>query len=81
MRKRRVDLSALCMIGTLAHNRSFTAKDYAEYLRFADRGGRHPPPISTLVTRGVIKRVGRGQFYPTPQGWKVIERSCRLYRR
>jgi hypothetical protein len=28
----------------------------------------------------MARKVERGRFYPTPKGWKVIERACRMRR-
>jgi len=73
------------LIGTLAHNRSFTARELEEYarshpgMRAAVRAGAGTT-IKSLVDRGYLKRVGRTQFYPTARGWDWIE-SARVVSR
>jgi hypothetical protein len=56
-------------IGTLAHNRSFTAREISEYTRF-----NGSTIILLLVRRGLIARTEhKGSYYPTPTGWDWIE--------
>ena len=83
-RKTPVRLRAVCIIGTLAHNRDFSAQDFREYASIAhphDRVSNPDRALRSLIKRGVIERSGRGRYYPTSKGWSIIERSCRLDRR
>lgn len=66
-------VGVICKIGTLAHNRSFTAAELRQYSGH-DWGG--PKLISWLRKHGHIKTVERGKLYPTAKGWKMIERAC-----
>lgn len=70
-RRTRVRLVNLCKIGTIAHNRPFSRRDFVEY---AGTGAQ----LNALLRRGVIKRVGRGEFYPTSKGWDIVERACKM---
>jgi hypothetical protein len=71
-RKSRVPLAAICKIGTLAHNRDFSPSEYRQYT------GRSSGDVAALVQRGLLRKTGRGRYYPTGRGWGVLERSCRL---
>jgi DNA-binding IclR family transcriptional regulator len=70
----------LCILGTLSHNRGFKPREIAEYLRFEP--GVHAINPAKIVRRlkkhGLIRKGdARGEYYPTPKGWKTIERSCK----
>lgn len=75
-RKSKIGLDPLCALGTLAANKSFTSRDYHEYVHYY-RDIPNPPSVKALVNRGVLLRVSRGKYYPTAKGWKVIDRACR----
>jgi len=73
-RKRyKPSVGAICKIGTLAHNRQFTAAELREY---SGRSYGGPQLISWLRKHGHIETVGRGKLYPTAKGWKMIESAC-----
>lgn len=74
MARRSVAVSSrsLCKLGTLAHNKSFTVRDFVDYT------GSSRAQVDAMVRRGVLRRVDRGRLYPTPKGWNVIERACRM---
>lgn len=62
----------ICKLGTIAHNRDFSSADFSEYAE---------QPLSTLRAlqrRGIVKKVGGDKYYPTPRGWKAIDRACRI---
>jgi len=61
----------LCKIGTLAHNRAFTTREYTEYT------GRSSSEIRLFKRHGLIKTVEGRKLYPTSRGWKAIDRICR----
>lgn len=61
----------LCKLGTLAHNRSFSARDVQEYV-----GVDGQAAVKRLSRAKLVRRVGRGLYYPTPAGWNAIERAC-----
>ena len=72
-RKQRV----LVGIGTVAHNRPFSAADLSEYVGF-DVGAL----VRGWAKRGLLKRVGREDigrgrkealYFPTKEGWAMIE--------
>jgi hypothetical protein len=60
------------VIGTLAHNRHFSAREITEYTRF-DLRFNGPTAIKWLCAHGYITRVARGFYYPTSSGWSWIE--------
>lgn len=69
--------AALTALGTLAHNRSFTRSDFLDYLRF-DRnftGGGAEAAFRQLLRAGLIERIRRGEYFPTPEGWLEIEKA------
>lgn len=74
-RKNPIAVKTVCELGTLAYNRAFSERDFREYT------GQPPAKLRALVARGVIRKVGRGSYYPTPRGWNVIERACKLRRK
>lgn len=55
-------------VGTLAHNRSFTRREFGEY-------GGTPREWEWLRRRGVIVHNG-GHWYPTADGWARIEKDA-----
>lgn len=62
------------VIGTLAHNRSFTAHEITEYTRFdvLPYHGKHV--VRRLLKRGLIARGFTSKwYYPTNAGWLWIE--------
>ena len=60
------------VIGTLAHNRSFTAAEITQYTRF-DRRFDGEQVVRWLSRRGYIERVDWGQWTPTAAGWTWID--------
>lgn len=63
------------VIGTLAHNRSFTIADVREYTAY-DRPeiSRNAGKLVRMLRRnGLLHRAGRGRYYPTSKGWAWIE--------
>ena len=58
------------VIGTLAHNRAFTAMEVAEYTRFFFDGRT---VVSKLLDLGLIAEVGWRLYAPTRRGWEWIE--------
>lgn len=59
----------LLALGTLAHNRSFSYNDVAEYI-----GADAKNVLDAFVRKKWIRRTDdRGQYYPTPAGWQAIE--------
>lgn len=68
----------ICKLGTLAHNRGFSLRDYREYT------GGSRSDLLAMIRRGLLtstspansKKVA--EYYPTSKGWDVIEKSCRL---
>jgi hypothetical protein len=61
-------------IGTLAHNRSFTAKEVTEYTRHSGNA-----IVNLLLRRGYIQRTEhKGHYYPTTAGWTWIEEGTQL---
>lgn len=69
---------AICSIGTLAHNRSFTASEIWQYLRYepAGRGFNTSRFVRWLRKHGHVRTVEGRKLYPTPKGWKMIEKAC-----
>jgi Mn-dependent DtxR family transcriptional regulator len=63
----------LCKIGTLAHNKDFTARDISEYV-----GVDGSAAVRKMKKHGLLKSVSRGRYYPTPKGWRTVEGACRL---
>lgn len=65
-------------IGTMAHNRTFTAREIEEYARGV-MGGEHRVSagtvVKTLLSRGYLQRVGQKRYAPTARGWSWIESS------
>lgn len=74
-RRYKPSIGAICKIGTLAHNRSFTA---AELRQYSGHNWGGPSLITWLKKHGHIMRVGdgRGKLYPTKKGWKMIDKAC-----
>ena len=76
-------LRSICVIGTIAHNKAFTAREVTEYLGFDFGRGRVSPVNGADVTRWLKKhghiRPGdrKGTWYPTAKGWRMIEKACR----
>jgi len=71
----KLNLNTVCKLGTIAHNRDFSANDFTAYT------GAPSSHLSVLMRRGIVKRVRAGRYYPTARGWDVIERSCRIRHR
>ncbi len=66
------------ILGTLAHNRSFTKTELAEYVRFDSdpQRQRAAKALPLLRKLGVIKLTWeRGHYYPTPVGWNWIRQD------
>jgi DNA-binding MarR family transcriptional regulator len=62
--------SLLQALGTLAHNRPFSARDVTEYV-----GINGANAVRRLVRKGLVTRVPGG-YFPTPKGWEAIEQAC-----
>jgi hypothetical protein len=62
----------LCKLGTLAHNRTFSALDVSEYV-----GVDGAAAVKKLTRLHLVKKVGARFYYPTAKGWDAIERACR----
>jgi DNA-binding transcriptional ArsR family regulator len=58
-------------LGTLAHNRGFSAAELAEYMRIDARAARRH--VKRLVEVGLVERRDDGLYFPTPDGWRWIE--------
>lgn len=71
---------AICVLGTLAHNRAFTTREIVEYTRW-DRPGIARTAAQTMrwMRRLKLVRPGdrKGTWYPTGKGWNMIEKACR----
>ena len=70
-RNRKGAFRALCAAGTLAHNRAFTRRDMGEYA-----GPQARDAVSSLHAAGLLRKVGKGGFYPTKPGWRAVEIAC-----
>ena len=68
----KISLRTVCKIGTIAYNKDFSPRDFAEYT------GVPSHVLNVLLRRGIVKRVSPGRYYPTAKGWNAIERSCRI---
>ncbi len=75
---RFLDPRAVQVIGTLAHNRPFAAREVNEYLRFEPGydARRVTHTVRALLRDGYLKKVEGGKLYPTAAGWDVIEAAC-----
>jgi predicted transcriptional regulator len=73
MPKKKVRISDydLCRVGTVAHNRDFSARDLSEYL-----GKDTGPMLRRMLREGIVSSVSRGRYYPTKKGWRNIENAC-----
>lgn len=80
----------LISLGTLAHNRAFTAQDVRSYLHYGSLGGhgggvsapRVDAALKYFKRRGWLRAGdGRGELYPTPTGWRAIEKAAHLHMR
>lgn len=71
-KRRAISARTICKLATLAHNRAFTPSDLTSYVGVASG------TVQSLVRRGIVKSVGRGSYYPTAKGWKVIDRACNM---
>lgn len=76
-RRYKPAVGVICKIGTVAHNRPFTAKELREYS--GSMGDARM--IKWLRKHGHIRSVGGGKLYPTAKGWKMIESACTKRRR
>lgn len=63
----------LCKLGTLAHNKDFTARDVSEYV-----GVDGSAAVRKMRKHGLLRKTSRGKYYPTPKGWRAVERACRV---
>jgi hypothetical protein len=63
----------LCKIGTLAHNRPFTSRDFEDY---AGPGS----DLMLFKRKGWLRVVEGRKLYPTAKGWRAIEIACALKR-
>lgn len=83
-RKRyKPSVGVICKIGTIAHNRPFTAKELREYsgsmgdTRMINWLRKHGHIMATGYQSGAgTGSRGSRSFYPTPKGWKMIEAAC-----
>ena len=70
-------VTSICKIGTVAHNRSFTARELREYVQIKDRKSmmrwlkRHK-----LVGWTATGGPGPERWHPTKKGWRMIEKAC-----
>lgn len=53
-------------LGTIAYNRTFSARDWVEY-------GLTPGLFKRAMKAEVIEQVSRAQYAPTLSGWALIE--------
>jgi len=60
-------------LGTIAHNRRFSARDLSSYLQISSAEASNK--IRQLVTVGFLERTGPGEYFPTRAGWAWIERE------
>ena len=61
------------VIGTLAHNRTFTARDLIDYTNFRPgMRGHGVGTLNALRLAGLLNRAGR-EWWPTCAGWRWIE--------
>lgn len=60
-------------IGTLSHNRRFTANEISEYTRFDTCPLNGAAVIRGLLRLRLINRAGPGEYYPTAKGWNWLE--------
>jgi hypothetical protein len=70
-RRNQISGSVRTAIATLSHNRSFNARDLAEY-----RGYSMPEAtgiIRSLKSKEMLRKVEDGGWYPTSMGWDWIE--------
>jgi len=65
-------LSSICKVGTVAHNRPFTAKELAQYTGASSR------LVRWLKSHGHVRSVEGRKLYPTAKGWNMIEKACKL---
>lgn len=85
MARFKPSVRAICAIGTVAHNRAFTARDLVEYAgtsAYPKRTGRTGAQlIAWLKKHGHIRSIGgvdaKRKYYPTAKGWKMIEKACK----
>jgi hypothetical protein len=69
---------SICKVGTVAHNRSFTAHELREYVQVADRKQmlrwlkRHK-----LIAWAATGGPGPERYHPTAKGRRMIEKACR----
>lgn len=80
-RRYKPSVRAICAIGTLAHNRPFTATEIAQYV--GPGGLRHRQThfdaaafARWLKKHGHVRSVPGRKLYPTAKGWKMIEKAC-----
>lgn len=77
----------LASLGTIAHNRAFTAQDVRSYGSLGGHGGGVSAPrvdaaLKYFKRRGWLRAGdGRGELYPTPTGWRAIEKAAHLHMR
>lgn len=80
-RRFKPSVRAICSLGTLAHNRSFTARELREYSYShpGSKGIRLHETMRWLQKHGHIRHAerGTGKWYPTAKGWKMIDAACR----
>jgi hypothetical protein len=63
------------VLGTVAHNRDFSVRDVEEYARF-DRplvARQAKNLVRQMLADGHLTKTKRGHYYPTKEGWAVIE--------
>lgn len=70
-----VDEALRAVIGTLAHNRSFTSREISEYTRADPHRQAYDghKVIGELLKAGLIAKASRGHYGPTSLGWTWIE--------
>lgn len=62
-------VNAICKIGTLSHNRSFTSEDALSY-------GASPKLLQWLRKHKHIRKVSGRSWYPTKKGWQMLDKAC-----
>lgn len=58
----------LAKLGTIAHNRRFSPAEFRE-------AGGTDGLLTAFVREGLVERVEKGQYFPTPAGWLAIEEA------
>jgi hypothetical protein len=70
-RRKAISAKLVCKVATLAHNRAFTPSEFSQYTGTSG-------VVQSLTRRGILRKVPGGRYYPTPRGWKAIDRACNM---